>query len=481
MRSLLPLRSLTIKLGLVLFGLVFIVIAVLLLVVVPRLESRLVDARIDRLEQAVEPAERTLRQLSAIELREGSDLAVLGSRHDARVTVLVPLGEDTLTVFADSALDRPPEALVRDPVALRALQTRMPERGRVERNGRSFAEAAFPIPGAVVVLSAPLGDVLRSFDLLRKSLLVAAGVALLGAAVLAYLAAWGLTRRLRRLEAAAEQIAAGDFSQPVVDRGRDEVAQLARAFENMRERLANLERARREFIQNASHELRTPLFSLGGFIELLEDEELDEATRREFLAETRAQIDRLAKLATDLLDLSRLDAGQLAVVVEDVELAETVRIAADEFRPAAEAGGHELQVDVAVTAVASADAQRVLQVARILVQNAIRHTPEGTPITIAVDAVDGHAVLAVRDEGPGIAPEALPHLFERFYRAEGGRTSGSGLGLAIASELARRMQGELTVSSRPGATVFRLALPASPRAFPRENGTPSREEAASRA
>jgi signal transduction histidine kinase len=482
LRSLLPLRSLTIKLGLVLFGLVFVVIAVLLLVVLPRLESRLVDARIDRLERATSlVADDLPRRLG--HLRASEELAVLGARHDARIVVLTRLGRDSVTVVADSTLapTQSLSAFAEHPLALRVLATGETQRGRIERAGASFAEVAFAVRGRIVVLSAPLADVLRSFDLLRKSLLVAGGLALLGAAVLAYMAAWGLTRRLRRLEAAAEQIAAGDFSQPVVDRGRDEVAQLARAFENMRERLANLERARREFIQNASHELRTPLFSLGGFIELLEDEELDEATRREFLAETRAQIDRLAKLATDLLDLSRLDAGQLAVDVEDVELAETVRIAADEFRPAAEAGGHELQVDVAVPAVASADAQRVLQVARILVQNAIRHTPEGTPITIAVDAVDGRAVLGVQDEGPGIAPEALPHLFERFYRAEGGRTSGSGLGLAIASELARRMQGELTVSSRPGATVFRLALPASPRAFPRENGTPSREEAASRA
>lgn len=484
MRSLLPLRSLTIKLGLVLFGLVFTVIAVLLLVVVPRLETRLVDARLDRLERAVPTVTRQVRGLSRPELSEGTRLAVLAAAHDARVIVLTPLGRGSLSVIGDSSLAvEPPFA--RDPLALEVLETGTLARGRVERQGRSFGEVAFPVGGMIVVASAPLGDVLRSFDLLRKSLLVAGGLALLAAALMSYTAAWGLTRRLRRLEAAAEQIAAGDFSQPVVDRGRDEVAQLARAFENMRERLAHLERARREFIQNASHELRTPLFSIGGFIELLEDEELDEATRREFLAETRAQIDRLAKLATDLLDLSRLDAGQLAVDVENVELAETARIAADEFRPAAEAGGHELQIDVVEPAIASADAQRALQVARILVQNAIRHSPDGTAISIVVGVSGEEAVLEVRDEGPGIAPDVIPHIFERFYRAEGGRTSGSGLGLAIASELARRMRGELTVSSAPGLTTFRLSLPrsqdASARDIPRENELSPREEAATRA
>src|SRR5439155_4562305 len=114
-------------------------------------------------------------------------------------------------------------------------------------------------------------------------------------------------RRLRRLEVAAERIAAGRFDEPIHDTGVDEVGQLARAFDRMRERLATLDRARSEFIANASHELRTPLFSLGGFLELLTDEDLDEATRGEFLDTMREQVDRLTKLATDLLDLSRLD------------------------------------------------------------------------------------------------------------------------------------------------------------------------------
>src|SRR5439155_9167188 len=128
--------------------------------------------------------------------------------------------------------------------------------------------------------------------------------------------------RIRRLERAADRIAAGDFEQPVDDRARDELGQLAAAFERMRRRLARLDDARRAFIANASHELRTPIFSLGGFLELLQDEELDEPTRREFLATMTEQIERLTKLATDLLDLSRLDAGRLRLDVEPVDLRE---------------------------------------------------------------------------------------------------------------------------------------------------------------
>src|SRR5439155_1753100 len=122
-------------------------------------------------------------------------------------------------------------------------------------------------------------------------------------------AATAFARRIRRLERAAERIAAGDFSEPVVDRGRDELAQLAAGFDRMRLQLAQLDDARRAFIANASHELRTPIFSLGGFLELLRDEDLDEATRREFLGTMAEQVERLSRLATDLLDLSRLDAG----------------------------------------------------------------------------------------------------------------------------------------------------------------------------
>ena len=464
MRSLLPLRSLTIKLGIVLFGMVFLSLGVLEFVVVPRLESRLVDARINRLERAVPAFERGLSSLSAPELNLGEELPRLAGQYDTRATVLGPLTRDSLIVVADSTVVLQAPGLSRDPVALGALKTGSRHSGRMERGGRSYAEVAFPVAdGRIVLLSAPLNDVLQSFDLMRRSLLVAGAIALLAAAVIAYAAAWGLTRRLRRLETAAERIAGGDLSQPVVDRGRDEVAQLAAAFENMRERLSHLERARREFIQNASHELRTPLFSVSGFLELLADEDLDEETRREFLAETRAQVDRLARLATDLLDLSRLDAGQLEVTVEDVDLPHVARTVCEEFRPASD--DHPLDVRADEDVVAFADEPRVFQIARVLVQNAIRHTPAGTPVEILVSAEEDGAVLAVRDEGPGIPADALPHVFERFYRAAGGRTSGSGLGLAIASELARMMSGSLDVTSAPGESVFRLTLPASQGAF----------------
>src|SRR5204862_1888104 len=137
--------------------------------------------------------------------------------------------------------------------------------------------------------------------------------------LLGYVAARAFARRIRRLEQAAERIAGGSFEVPVVDRGSDEVGQLAAAFERMRVRLAQLDHARREFIANASHELRTPLFALGGFLELMTEEDLDSQTRAEFMSTMREQVERLTKLATELLDLSRLDAGRLSLEREPID------------------------------------------------------------------------------------------------------------------------------------------------------------------
>jgi signal transduction histidine kinase len=271
-----------------------------------------------------------------------------------------------------------------------------------------------------------------------------------------YFGAWLFARRLRKLETAAERIAAGRFDEPIHDAGTDEVGQLARAFDRMRRRLATLDHARREFVANASHELRTPLFSLGGFLELLTDEELDDETRREFLTTMREQVDRLAKLATELLDLSRADAGQLRVGREPLDLRAAAEAVVDEFAAVAPAGGRSLELSVEGGRRVLGDEQRVLQIGRVLVENALVHTPPGTRVRVRV----GNGALAVEDDGPGIPDEHTPHVFERFYRAEGRLVSGSGLGLAIARELAGAMGGSLELDSKPGSTVFTLRLPA---------------------
>jgi signal transduction histidine kinase len=386
----------------------------------------------------------------------------LASAIDARIVVLDRLTESSLRVVADSRTVRASD-VQEDPVARQAAGSGVTESGRVSRGGGQFAEVAIPLdPSTVVLISAPLGDALANVRLVRRSIIVAGLASLLVSWLAGYLAAWAFTRRLRRLETAAGRLAGGDFETPVADRGGDEVGQLAAAFDAMRLQLANLDRARSEFIANASHELRTPLFSLGGFLELLADGQLDPDVRKDFLAEMRGQIERLTRLATDLLDLSRLDAGQLEVEREPFDLAGSARLVADEFRALAEASGHELRLLAPAAVVATGDELRVQQIGRALVENALRHTPGGTTVEVSVGSRDGHAYLAVRDEGPGIPTADQAHLFERFYRAGGRKASGSGLGLAIASELAARMQGAIELRSRVGETVFTVLLPLAP-------------------
>jgi signal transduction histidine kinase len=462
-----PLISLSIKAGLVLFLVVAGALAIVYAAVVPQLEDRLVDAKIRELETAVQVVARDMRGADTLAAQGAA--TTHGEALSIRVSLLERLTANQLVNLVDSRFIDVGD-LSNDPVALRAADTKLAASGRVTRDGAQFAEAAWPIDGnRVVLVSAPLDDALANVNVVRRSLLIAGGVSLAISWLAGYLIAWIFTRRIRRLETAAERLAGGDFETPIRDSGRDEVGQLADAFDSMRSRLAMLDRARGEFIANASHELRTPLFSLGGFVELLGDEDMDPDVRRDFLAEMRDQIDRLTRLATDLLDLSRLDAGQLEVETASFDLCAAARLVVDEFRAVAESSDRELTLDGDEDLYALGDDVRVQQIARAFVENAIRHTPEGTPVTVSVGERDGFAALEVADAGPGIPEEDQQHLFQRFYRAAGGKASGSGLGLAIAEELASRMDATIEVESVPGRTVFTLNLPLDPeRPFSRE-------------
>jgi two-component system, OmpR family, sensor kinase len=442
------------RLGLALLAVLAGALGLVYLIVVPSLQNRLVDSRLSQLERA---ADGLARELPADRFRWPDFLDSAAESANARVVIYDHLGPPTaLVVVGDSRGTRSTD-VVRDRLALLAATSGEPVSGTVIHRRSRFAEAVSPVPGtnSVLLVSAPLHEALASVRFVRERLLIAGALALAGALGVGYIGAWLFARRLRRLETAAERIAAGEFNEPIRDTGADEVGQLARTFDRMRVRLAALDHARREFIANASHELRTPLFSLGGFLELLTEEELDEATRREFLLTMREQVDRLAKLATELLDLSRADAGQLEVGHEPLDLVGVAETVVDEFSPLARAGARSIGLETPASLPALGDEQRVVQIGRILVENALVHTPPGTNVHVRV----GEGMLSVEDDGPGIPPEHVEHVFERFYRVDGRLSSGSGLGLAIAQELARAMGGSLAVESQPGRTVFTLHLP----------------------
>ncbi len=433
------------------------------LMVVPSLERRLVEDRLDELQRdGIEVAATYARQDFSQPLSVDQFVAAASILYNARTVVYQVFGPTPLSLrpLADSASSGRP--VTDDTVAGETARTTRIARGRVQRGGRPYGEVAVPLlpSGNVLLLSAPIEDQLATVRVVKRRLLYATGVALLIAAILGSAAAAVHAQRIRRLERAANRIAEGRFDQPVVDHGEDELGELAAAFERMRVQLAQLDTARKEFVANASHELRTPLFSLGGFLELMSDEDLDEETRAGFLVTTREQVDRLTRLSADLLDLSRIDAGRLHVEQEEVVLADVARALVDELQPIAEGSGHALALDTAPDAWALADEERVLQIGRALVANAIAHTPPGTHVVVRTERPDGRAVLQVRDDGPGIPDEHAERIFDRFYRVEGPQASGSGLGLAIARELAEHMGGTVELSSIDGWTSFTLALPA---------------------
>jgi signal transduction histidine kinase len=455
------LRSVGTRLSLALVAIVAAGLAFVYLIVVPSLEERLVDGKLDQLE--------TDATLIALGLRQDPDdlpgaLENAEARTNARVLIFESLSRGVLRIVGDSGEDS--TVYERDPVAAEAMRDQRSVRGTVDHGGEPFAEVATPVfsepDSPVLLLSAPLSDQFETVNHVERRLLIAGILALVASLVVGYGGAWLFARRLRRLEDAAERIAAGDFDEPVTDRGTDEIGELAAAFDDMRRRLAQLDHARREFVANASHELRTPLFSIAGSLELLADETLDEETRLEFIATMREQVDRLSRLAADLLDLSRLDAGRIVAEEEPVELDRIVRTLAEEFRAVAQARGHALEVaDGGMPIRAVGDEQWVLRVGRALVENALVHTPPGTTVRLRVARSDEHALLTVEDDGPAIPQEELEQIFERFYRVDGAKASGSGLGLAIARELAELMGGSVEAASVSGRTTFTVLLPSA--------------------
>ena len=448
------------RIALVLVAIVAGTLGTAYLIVVPSLERRLVDARLAELADLAVPL---ARELSADRFRWPDEVERFAVATNSRVVAFDVLSRTppALQPVADSRRGKS-GSVADDEVALRALTTGDVERGRVIADMQDYADVAVPVGSdAVLLFQAPLADSLATVELVKRRLLLATGFALVLALVLGLTAAGMLAHRIRRLETAAERIAGGDFDAPIVDHGDDEIGQLAHAFDRMRVQLAQLDDARKEFVANASHELRTPIFSLGGFLELLADEELDEETRRHFLSTMQEQVERLAKLSTELLDLSRVDAGQLRVAAEPVPLGQIARALAVELEHLAAASGHVLETNADGETWALADGERVSQIGRALLVNALVHTPAGTRVRLVARAHGDRAELTVEDDGPGIPRTQRDAVFERFYRVEGGRASGSGLGLAIARELARLMGGDVRLESAPGRTLVTLELPRS--------------------
>ncbi len=305
-----------------------------------------------------------------------------------------------------------------------------------------------------------------AYAVVRSAFLKAALVGLAVALLLGTALSARLLRRLRLLQDASRSLDERDLGTLVVpeDTVSDEIGELARGFATMHARLRQQEGARRAFVATASHELRTPLTSLDGMLELIADdlerEPIDLADARERVARAREQSRRLGGLASDLLDLSRLDAT-LELRSEPVALAETARAVAAEFDTRARGRGVSIVLEEqGGQSWAQADPGSVARIVRILLDNALRVAPPGSAIEVAIGAA-GAPTIEVSDSGPGVPADERQLIFERFQRGRGrGDEGGFGLGLAIGSELAARMHGSLVLLEDGGAgATFRLTLP----------------------
>ena len=313
----------------------------------------------------------------------------------------------------------------------------------------------------MLLVAAPLHAELEAVEVVRRRVLIAASAATAFAIVLGYALATLFARRIRRLEAAAERIAGGEFDEPVVDDGADE---LGAAGARLRADAAAAGLARPGARTSSSP---TPRTSCARRSSRSRASSSCSTTRSSTPRPGRSSSRRCAarwpgstKLATDLLDLSRLDAGRLSVAEDGFDLGAVGELLVSELGPRAGATQHGLELVPADQAYARGDEARVLQIGRILVENALVHTPAGTTVTVECGAAGGTATLAVTDDGPGIPVAAQEAVFDRFYRLGGTVASGSGLGLAIARELAELMRGRVELVSRPGFTRFALVLPA---------------------
>lgn len=289
--------------------------------------------------------------------------------------------------------------------------------------------------------------------------LVGIGLALL----LAFFLSRRITAPVQSLASAARSLGRGDLSQRAEVRSKDELGELATAFNSMAAELERTDKLRRDLVADVAHELRTPLSNIRGYLEGIQDGvvKADENTLKLIYEEVQL----LSRLVEDLHELALAESGGLSLDRQVCDIRDIVQDVAGAMGYQIEAKGLRLKLDLPdLPALAMVDGQRIGQVLRNLVSNAISFTPEGGEVSVSVWCAKDAVKVAVADTGPGIPPQDLPYIFERFYRVDKSRsraTGGSGLGLTIARRLVEAHGGELTAESVPGkGSVFTVVLPA---------------------
>jgi len=312
-------------------------------------------------------------------------------------------------------------------------------------------------------------------DLLAQ-LLLAGLAAFVISILLAYLIARSIARPLQHITLATEKIARGDYDQQLDITSPDEVRRLATSFNVMAQEVKASRQAQRDFVANVSHELKTPLTSIQGFSQAILDRTARDGEAQRHAAQIiNDESERMTRLVNELLDLAKLDAGQIVMAREPVDMGQLLRGCVEKLTLQAGQGGVELKLDLGALPALSGDNDRLAQVFTNLIDNALKHTSQGSRVTVAARGVMGPPTrkgekavsrieVSVADTGSGIPPEDLSRIFERFYQVDKSRRrkgKGAGLGLAIAKEIIQAHDGQIKAESVVGVgTKFTVTLPA---------------------
>lgn len=309
-----------------------------------------------------------------------------------------------------------------------------------------------------------MADLTQSFQsAINEILLVAAGLAFLTAVFVSTFVTQRIVKPVQEMKEASQRIANGRYDERVQISGEDELAELAQAFNQMAHTLAQTEERRRQLIGDVAHELRTPLSSIRGVMEGLVDGVLptDPAT---FL-DVQREVSRLQRLVHDLEELSRAEAGELSLELTWIAPSVFVETAVARLSHQYQDKGVQLRTDLPDNLPqVNVDQARMTQVMLNLLGNALQYTPAGDEVTITAKTEASQLILAVQDDGIGLAAESLPHIFERFYRVDKSRSragGGSGIGLTISQHVVEAHNGRLTATS-PGinqGSTFTITLP----------------------
>lgn len=321
-----------------------------------------------------------------------------------------------------------------------------------------------PAPSFRPLVAVPEEEITSAWQDLIPQLAIAGGIALLASALVAVLISRSVTRRLGQVTQAAQEMAKGNYDQQLDPRGEDEVGRLAQAFNVMARQVSSSHQMMRDLLANVSHELKTPLTSIQGFSQAMEEGAISSANEYEQAGRIiNEETQRMRRLVDDLIDLSRLESGEVVMERGPVDVESLLRSCAERFEWQLREAGADLRLELATLPAVQGDERRLEQAFTNLIDNALRYAPRGGSITVRAEAENGVLRVAVHNTGSYIPPEELSRVFERFFQLDRNRSRGSagaGLGLAIVSEVVQAHHGDVRATSdRDRGTEFVVTLP----------------------